>query len=52
MNLNKGVNWVAGAIFALVVAPSIALAQPGAFGGGFGPPLSVVAPAESIRDVR
>src|SRR5688572_28430615 len=43
MNFNKGVSWFAGVMFALAV-PSMALAQPGAFGGGFGPPLSVVNP--------
>ena len=44
MNFNKILNWVAVGVFAFGGVPSIALAQPGAFGGGFGPPLSVVAP--------
>jgi len=48
MKSNKGVNWFAGVIFALIVAPSIAFAQPGAFGGGFGPPLSVVNPPRTF----
>ena len=45
---NKGLKWGAGVIFALAVAPSIAFAQPGAFGGGFGPPLSVVNPPRAF----
>ena len=44
MNFNKILNWVAVGVFAFGGVPSIALAQPGAFGGGFGPPLSIVAP--------
>jgi hypothetical protein len=48
MNFNKSLRWVAGAIFALGIVPSIACAQPGAFGGGFGPPLQVVPPAKTF----
>src|SRR5438034_10702449 len=44
MNFNKSLSWVAVVIFALGSIPSIALAQPGAFGGGYGPPLQVVPP--------
>src|SRR5437773_466292 len=44
MNFNKSLSWVVVAIFALGAAPSIVLAQPGAFGGGYGPPLTVVPP--------
>ena len=44
MNFNKSLSWVAILIFALIGVPSIALAQPGAFGGGYGPPLTVVPP--------
>src|SRR5712691_8636877 len=46
MNFNKSLSWVAVAIFALGGVPSIALAQPGAFGGGDGPPLNVVPPSK------
>jgi hypothetical protein len=41
MNLNKCLSWIVVAAFAAGVVPSMALAQPGAFGGGFGPPLAV-----------
>ena len=44
MNFNRNLSWVVVGIIALVGVPSIALAQAGAFGGGFGPPLSVVPP--------
>jgi len=46
MNIKKSLSWVAVAIFAVGIVPSIAFAQPGAFGGGFGPPLKVVPPAK------
>jgi len=44
MNLNNRLSRIAAVIIAISSVPSIALAQAGAFGGGFGPPLSVVAP--------
>ena len=44
MNLNKSLSWVAVVIFALGIVPSIAFAQPGAFGGGYGPALKVEPP--------
>ena len=48
MNFNKSLNWVAVAVFALGSAPSIAFAQPGAFGGGYGPPLKVEPPPKAF----
>ena len=39
---------VAVAAFALFSAPSMLVAQPGAFGGGFGPPLAVVPPPKAF----
>ena len=48
MNLNKSLSWIAAAIFALGSVPSIALAQPGSFGGGYGPPLNVVPPPKTF----
>lgn len=48
MNFNKSLIWVAVGIFALGGVPSIALAQPGAFGGGYGPPLSVAPPPKAF----
>jgi hypothetical protein len=44
MNFNKSLICIAVAICVLGGLPSIGLAQPGAFGGGFGPALSVVPP--------
>ena len=41
-------RWVAVAVLALVSAPSIPDAQPGAFGGGYGPPLAVVPPPRAF----
>ena len=48
MNFNRNLSLVVVGIVALGVVPSIALAQAGAFGGGFGPPLSVVPPAKTF----
>jgi hypothetical protein len=50
MNLDRSIRWVAVATFALVVfsAPSNLVAQPGAFGGGYGPPLAVVPPSKTF----
>jgi hypothetical protein len=48
MNLNKRLRWVAIVIFALGSVPSIAFAQPGAFGGGYGPPLKVEPPPKTF----
>ena len=42
MNLKKSLSWVAVLTFVFLIVPSFAFAQPGAFGGGFGPPLRVV----------
>ena len=44
MSLNQSLRLVAVAALALVSAPSMLDAQPGAFGGGYGPPLAVVPP--------
>src|SRR5262249_8195410 len=46
MNIKKSLSWVAVAFFAVGIVPSIAFAQPGAFGAGYGPPLKVVPPAK------
>src|SRR5438477_13155516 len=46
MNFNKSLSWVAVVMFALGLVPSIGFAQPGAFGGGSGPALTVVPPAK------
>jgi hypothetical protein len=48
MNLNPRLRWVAVAVFALASAPSMLFAQPGAFGGGFGPPLEVAQPPRAF----
>src|SRR6185503_726344 len=48
MNFNKGLICVAAVMFAFGGIPSIALAQPGAFGGGYGPPLAVVPPPKAF----
>ncbi len=47
MNL-KSLGRVVLIAFALASVPSISSAQPGAFGGGFGPPLQVVAPPKAF----
>ena len=44
MNFKKGLSWVAVVTFALGIVPSLAFAQPGSFGGGYGPALKVVSP--------
>ena len=44
MSLNRSLRWVAITVFALGSAYVDDLAQPGAFGGGYGPPLKVVPP--------
>ena len=48
MSLNRSLRWIAVAAFALATAPSVSSAQPGAFGGGYGPPLQVVAPPKAF----
>ena len=48
MNFNKSLSWVAGVIFALGMVPSIGFAQPGAFGGGYGPELKVAPPPKTF----
>src|SRR5687767_5053097 len=48
MSLNRCLSWVAVAAFALVSAPSVLFAQPGSFGGGYGPRLEVVRPARAF----
>src|SRR5688500_19098791 len=48
MNLNPSLRWIAVAAFALASAPSMLLAQPGSFGGGYGPALQVVAPPRAF----
>jgi hypothetical protein len=48
MNFNRSLSCVAVIVLALTVLPSIAFAQPGAFGGGFGPPLKVVPPPKAF----
>jgi len=48
MQFDKSLRWVVVIIFMLGIVPSIALAQPGAFGGGFGPPLKVVPPPKTF----
>src|SRR5438552_12628079 len=48
MNFTKSLSWVAGVVFALGSVPSIASAQAGAFGGGYGPPLKVVPPPKAF----
>ena len=42
MSLNRNLRWIAVAALVLVGAPSMLFAQPGAFGGGYGPALQVV----------
>ena len=48
MHLDRSLRWVAIAAFALLSVPSVSVAQPGAFGGGYGPPLSVVPPPKAF----
>ena len=48
MSLNRSLCWVAVAAFALASASSVVFAQPGAFGGGYGPALAVVAPPKAF----
>ena len=47
MNFNNSLSWVV-VIFALAIVPSVAFAQPGAFGGGYGPELKVVPPPKTF----
>ena len=47
MNL-KSLRRIVLIAFALASFPSFSSAQPGAFGGGFGPPLQVVAPPKAF----
>src|SRR5678815_1045294 len=44
MKFNKSVRWVIVVVFALGIVPTRAFAQPGSFGGGYGPALKVVPP--------
>jgi hypothetical protein len=48
MKFNKGRSWVAVVVVALASVPSIAFAQPGSFGGGFGPPLKTEPPPKAF----
>jgi hypothetical protein len=48
MKSSKRLSWAAILVCALVSLPSIASAQPGAFGGGYGPPLKVVPPPKTF----
>src|SRR5215467_15994226 len=48
MSFNKSLGWVAVVMFVLGGVPSIVFAQPGAFGGGYGPPLKVVPPPKTF----
>ena len=48
MNLNRNLRLAAVAAFALFSAPQMLVAQPGAFGGGYGPPLAVVPPPRAF----
>ena len=48
MNLDRSFRWVAVAAIALLSEPLMLDAQPGAFGGGYGPPLVVVPPTKAF----
>ena len=48
MSLNHWSRGIVVAALALGAAPSVLFAQPGAFGGGYGPPLGVAAPPRSF----
>ena len=48
MSLNQSLRWVVVAECTLLGSLPAVLAQPGAFGGGFGPPLQVVPPAKAF----
>ena len=48
MNLDRSLRWVAVATVALISAPPMLVAQPGVFGGGYGPPLTVVSPPRAF----
>ena len=48
MSFNWSRVWVGAAVFVIGSVPSVVVAQPGAFGGGFGPPLAVVAPPRTV----
>ena len=48
MNFKKRLSWVAVIMFALGILPSLAFAQPGSFGGGYGPALKVVPPPKAF----
>jgi hypothetical protein len=47
MKFNRNLSWVAVVVFGLGALSSIAFAQRGAFGGGYGPPLVVTPPAKA-----
>ena len=44
MTLDRSRRFAVVAAFVLVSAPLMLVAQPGTFGGGYGPPLAIVAP--------
>src|SRR5262245_28771051 len=48
MSLNQSLRWVVVAGFVLLSSLPVLRAQPGAFGGGYGPPLQVVPPAKAF----
>src|SRR5262245_52316868 len=48
MNFNTSLRWIAVFTVTLGSVTSMAFAQPGAFGGGYGPALSVVAPPRTF----
>ena len=48
MSLKPGLRWIVVIALALAGSPSMLLAQPGAFGGGYGPALQVVAPPKAF----
>jgi hypothetical protein len=48
MRLSHGLRWIAVAAFVIGSAPPTVFAQPGAFGGGYGPPLEVVPPPRAF----
>ena len=48
MNLERSLRFAAIAAMALLSAPMMLVAQPGAFGGGYGPPLAVVPPPRAF----
>ena len=49
MSFNQSLCRVAITVLALAGATSMIAAQPGSFGGGYGPPLKVVAPPSVFK---